>query len=233
MLPPLPLTATPLDLPLVVQTGDHGAAIVARLVGGDGGYVQIPVGSTVLFAAVERRPVPERERRAPRSFSGGSTISSTDASLVSYVLLASDTCQAGTFDISFKAIYPTLEVLTFRGGPLDIVGETMGQAVPGGSSLLYVIPADATGKVTATASATQFTSVSRIYSGGVVVKNTEPSGGNSVRIGGSNIDGGATHPGFLLAPGESLPLSAIDVSTLYALAPTGSPEVDWFGVDLA
>lgn len=72
--PVLPFSAAPLELPLAVKAGDHGASITVHLVGGDGGYLYLPGGVTVAFSAVEQSPRPIKERRMPRTFGGSAAI---------------------------------------------------------------------------------------------------------------------------------------------------------------
>lgn len=119
-LPVIPISAAPLALPLRIARGDHGAAIMAHLIDGEGGRVYLPEGATVELVAVEQQHAPTRERRAARSFGGACDISEDDASLVSYTLLAADTAYAGIFDLAFVVIYPTEEVLTFPLPELEI-----------------------------------------------------------------------------------------------------------------
>jgi hypothetical protein len=62
--------------------GDHGAALVVRLIRGDGGYVYLPAASTVVLTATERPDTPLCERRATRKFGGVAVVDGANASLV-------------------------------------------------------------------------------------------------------------------------------------------------------
>ena len=113
-----PLSAQP-QAPLRVSVGDAGNALVCVLVGGDGGYVYLPVGSTVAFEATELGPAPVKERRPPRTISGAAAIDGTYAYLVSYTLQASDTATAGQYQAAL-VVTSSGEVDTFPAGLLSI-----------------------------------------------------------------------------------------------------------------
>jgi hypothetical protein len=126
MLPPLlPLTAIPIGGPLAARVGDHGALIVVRLVGGDGGYVHLPCGSAITLLAVEKPDAPLRERRERRRFGRVAALDPEDASLVRYVLRPGDTSSAGTFDLALTVTYTTGEILTWPSSPDSPYGLTM------------------------------------------------------------------------------------------------------------
>jgi hypothetical protein len=97
---------------------------------------------------------------------------------------------------------------------------------------LVVVRSDCTGFVLAGSPAVRVTGTARVFSGGVTFVNNDPT--KSCRIGASNIDGTAPHPGYpLAAAGGTISFGAIDISTLYVYATSGAPEVDWIGVDVA
>lgn len=118
--PAIPVSSQPVSAPIVVAVGDHGTTVVAHLVDALGGNVYLPSMSTAAFAAVERPAAATKARRAQRTMAGAATISGSDASLVSYVMLAADTALAGVFDWSFVVTTPDGSVVTFPGGVLEI-----------------------------------------------------------------------------------------------------------------
>lgn len=120
-LPPLPLSAVPLELPVRASVGDVGASVAANLTGGDTALVYLPTGSTVQFTATERAAVPERGRRAPRVITGAAVISAALAYQVSYALQAADTATEGSFDMVFAVTFPaSAGTLNFPAGHLEI-----------------------------------------------------------------------------------------------------------------
>jgi hypothetical protein len=89
---------------------------------------------------------------------------------------------------------------------------------------------DATGTVVAGSPAVPAQATSRVYSAGVTFVNTDPS--VPCRIGQAGINGSMPKPGYTLAAnGGAITYGPIDIATVYVYS-TGSPAVDWLGVDL-